>query len=476
MFKESAIQTTPSNYEELRQAFSQCKAEEKRIIFYGSNYGNLGYAFAASIADEIYIHEGGRVGLSGYAFMLPYIKGLLDELGVEVHVYQSHPGKSAGDSFVSQGMSDAAREQYELILEDYYRLIREMVSRRTLAIPTEEAIDGGPYLNAEEALRIGLVDGLMYEDEFDDYLAENYQVPVPYLDGMRVPRAWPDASLSRVALIYATGRIRDGVTSRGVQIGDASIIPAIERAAADAGIQAILLRIDSPGGSAVASDNIARALAKAAGKKPLLVWMGSTAASGGYYIASPGDIIIASPVTITGSIGVLAQVPNFAGLSENLGITWDGVKSSPSADSESLSSIFRQPTEEEQERIQGSVSRFYDIFVERVAGYRGADPADIDAVAQGRVWSGSHAYNIELVDRIGGYTEVMEELGELLDTDRIRLVPFEHGYINPLADLLSLIAGSVLPGLDLPGLETLDILLKREIQMLYLMPWTVEME
>ena len=474
VFKESNIQTTLTNYEELRQAFSQCKEEEKSIIFYASSYGNMGYAFAASIADEIYLHRGGRIGLVGYAFILPYVKDFLDELGVEVRVYQSHPGKTVGDTFARQSMSQNAREQYELLLDDYYQLLTEMLSERDLALPTREVIDGGPYLNSEYALEIGLVDGLMYEDEFDTYLKEEYQLPIPRQGGNRVPRAWPDATLTDVALIYAAGRINDGLSIRGLQVGDESIIPAIERAAAADSIAAIVLRIDSPGGSAMASDNIARALAKAAEKKPLLVWMGSAAASGGYFIASPGDSIIASPVTLTGSIGVLAQAPNLKGLSDNLGITWDGVKGSPSADSAGLGGLFRYPTAEEEERVQEMVDGFYEAFVNDVAAYRGADPSDIDDVAQGRVWSGSTALELGLVDKLGGYTVLMEELQNRIGSERIRLIPFEHGDRDLIGEFLFLLTNAALPGLDLTELGAVEELLKHEIQMLYLMPWTVD--
>ena len=236
-----------------------------------------------------------------------------------------------------------------------------MIADRPLARSPQETIDQGPYLSAHRALEAGLVDGLLYEHEFDDYLRENYDygaLTTPR-SGARIERRWPDLSQRRVALIHATGSIVQGQSRRGDEIGDISIIETIDRAAQSAEVAAIVLRVESGGGSAVASESIAQAVARAAQEKPVVVWMGGVAASGGYYIAAPAHAIIAPSTTLTGSIGVVALVPTIVGLSENLGITWDGVRGSPSAD---FAHPGREASETERSRLNNLIDNLYDHF------------------------------------------------------------------------------------------------------------------
>ncbi len=480
IFKQNTISMTIANYDEVRKAFAECREAEKQIIFYSDVYGNVSYLFAASIADEIYVHPSGSVLLFGYSQVDAYLKNFLDELGAEVTVYNSHPGKSAFDTFSKEAMTPYKREQLEAIVNAYYRLFNDMLSARNLTVSSQEAIDGGPYLTARRALETGLVDGLMYEDDFDAYVAENYGKPQLHLSGERVARSWPDAGNTKVALIYADGQIVPGQGVQGSVIGDKSIIPLIERAAAAPDMKAILLRVNSPGGSGLASENVARALAKAAEKKPLLVWMGSVAGSGGYYISAPGDLIIASPVTITGSIGVIAARVNLAGLSEELGIVWDGVKPSSTANFDDLSNLFNKESEQEAEIWQNTIASFYETFVNQAAEYREVSPAEIDEVAQGWIWTGEQALENGLVDKLGNYREVMEELANVLGNSNIELVPVaDKNGSHASMSFLDALAESLFPRLSLADklekeLEAIGRLIQNDMQILYLMPRTAE--
>ncbi len=468
VFRKENIITNLANFEELRQAFSRCKSQQKPIIFYHTTYGNVNYAFAAAIADHIFLHPTGAVGLRGLASIRPYLKELLDNIGVEVTAYRSHPTKSFGSIYTASEMGEGERQQIARLFSDYYQLIEEMIDQRKsqLTVETRVAIDDGPYLRAERAREVGLVDGLLYEDEFDAFLKENYDYSVlrSFRRAPTIPRQWPDASERQVALIYASGAIVNGQSIRGRQIGDDSIIAAIERASNDGAMAAILLRINSGGGAALASESIARALSEAAQRKPVIVWMGSVAASGGYYIAAPANVIIASPVSLSGSIGVVALAPTIVGLSDTLGIEWDGVRGSPSAD---FAHPGRAATAVEQERLQALINRLYQRFVEQVAEYRNAEEVQIDAVAQGLIWSGRAAQQRGLVDTLGGYPEVLEELQRQVGSQHLRLVPFEHSEWGLLRDIGYLVTSYFEP--ELP--PELEALLRGEIEALFITPW-----
>ena len=468
VFRKESVFTTLANFEELRQAFNQCKREQKSIIFYHTSYGNINYAFAASIADKIYLHPAGSVGLRGLATIRPYLRELLDEVGIEVTAYRSHPSKSFGSIYTEREMSESERQQIARLYQDYYALLQEMVGQREshLIMSPQETIDAGPYLSAERALANGLVDELLYEDEFERYLEENYDMSplVPIVRGVQMPRQWPNPTTPHVALIYANGGIVNGESIRGEQIGDDSIIATIERAAEDPDIAAIVLRIDSGGGAAQASESIARALSHAAEQKPVIAWMGGIAASGGYYIAAPASTIIASPVTLTGSIGVVALLPTIVGLSEKLGIEWDGVRGSPSAD---FGNPVRPASESEQARLQNLIDTLYGRFVGQVANYRGQEASAIEAVAQGQIWSGTASLEQELVDQLGGYQEVREELKRQLGSSEFELIPFEHGEQGLLRDIGFLVESR----LQLPLPPELEQILRGEIEALFITPW-----
>mgnify|MGYP006273657773 CR=1 FL=1 len=421
LFKNHNIQASYANFLEIKAALEEAKAAGKKIVFYFEQTNTLNYALAASVADEIYLNPDGTVFLSGFSRTRPYLKGFLDEVGVEVANIRSGEYKNVGNIFSETGMPASEREALEALLEEQYDVLLQLVEAGRgdrLASPAEQTVAEGPYLIPEDALDAGLVDALIYEDELEDRL-EGLQ------DGARIAEVsardqiryeWSRRPAPRVAVIYATGNIVTGEGQPGVTIGSETMAKAIREARENGSIDGIILRVESGGGSGLASGIIAREVALTTGgedPKPVVVSMAGSAASGGYYISAPADRIVAQPVTVTGSIGVVALLPNIEGLSEKYEVNWDTVKTTDTAD---LGALYRRLTPEERRIIQDSIDARYGDFVSVVAEHRPLERDEVEAVAGGRVWSGRAALENGLVDELGGLEEAVEAMKELLDT------------------------------------------------------------
>ncbi len=420
IFKNTNFAASLAKRQELLTALKDFKKTGKKIVFYYENISNSNYAFAANIGDKIYLNPEGMVNLVGIGGASPYIKGLLDKLGVDFYNFRSHPYKTAGNMFSEGQMTQAEREVMERLYGDLYQEMVEMIREgrgHKLAGQVEDIIDNGPYFIPQEALNSGLVDELVEWHELNSKLEEefgshNITKDIP----KRFAKDWSKAGLDKVAIIYASGNIVTGSGQPGRVIGSETTAKAIRKARKDPEVKGIILRVDSGGGSALASHIIAeevRLCKEGKNKKPVIALMSGVAASGGYYISTWADEIIAEPTTITGSIGVIGMVPNFAKLSNKVGVNWSEVKFGKNA---TLGSVTREWTEDEKEMFKTFIKDSYDRFVNTVASSRGKSYQEINKIAMGQVWTGNQALENGLIDKIGGYETALASMKEMLAT------------------------------------------------------------
>lgn len=424
LFYNHLFSASPANMLEIQAALQEFRAAGKRVVFYYEGVDNRNYALAAATADRIFLHPGGFVYLTGDYITRPYVKELLDSIGVEVRNFTSGEYKDLGNIFSESGMTEAEREALEYFLDglqkEFLRTIDEGRGDR-LAKSARDTVDAGPYLVARDALEAGLVDRLLYRDQLLDALEPLGDRPqVRQWESRKDIRySWAEVSGAKVALVYVSGPITTGRGRIGEVAGSDAIAAAIRRAREDSSVEAVLLRVASGGGSSLASDTIAREIwltRFGEDAKPVVVSMGGSAASGGYYVSVYADEIIAQPTTVTGSIGVVSLVPNIAGLSDRLGITWETVRRGERAD---LGAFYRSLEPEETRLFQYSVDEAYGRFVATVAEGRGMPEEDVREVAAGRIWTGAQARDRGLVDALGGlYTAIdllEEKLGKRID-------------------------------------------------------------
>jgi len=436
VFTKQDFDASFANLVEIRNALEELKAAGKKIYFYFEDVSHLTYAFAASVADEIVLHPLGSVDMRGFHYNQVYLGRFLGNYGVRFHNFSSHDYKTSFDYLTEPEMSDAEREMWSAVLADltaqYSELIRIGRGDR-LSDEVEQLIEEGPYLHSGVALESGVVDRVMYLDEFEDWVDEEHRYARRTRRDPTPPAVydWAPAPRSTVALIYASGRVQRGRGIQGQSIGDDSFIEAIRAARRSPFVNGIVLRVDSPGGSPLAADSIAREIALAVEDGvPVVVSLGGTAASGGYYIAAPASHIVASPVGLTGSIGVASVFPNIAGLLEQLEIGSDTVKTSSYSD---LGNPLREMSEEEQERFRESVTTVYRRFVEVVAEHRSMSVEQVDEIAQGRIWTGPRAVEIGLADSVGGLGDSIMVMQQLLESEQpLHLVPVLPGDAAPL--------------------------------------------
>jgi len=409
--------------QELRSAVAEFRRSGKAAVAWAETFGefspgNAAY-YLATAFERVWLQPSGDVGLTGLSLEQWFLRGTLDKLGLEYEVSKRHEYKNAADRLTEQGFTGPAREALEQLASSLTGQITEAVAGR-LAIPAAQArelIDNGPY-PAEEALELRLVDALGYRDQvYDDvrksagpgahllYLGRYHRSRVLAERARRLPEPAGDV----IALIYASGPIRRGRSGRGPLSGGAmgsdTVAAALRAAAADRRVRAIVLRVNSPGGSYIASDTIWHEVVRARrGGTPVIVSMGDVAASGGYYISMAADAIVAQPGTITGSIGVLVGKPVTTSLLERVGITTDAVVEGAHAD---MFTTTRPFSKEEWSKINSWLDRIYADFTGKVASGRNMDPAQVHEVARGRVWTGADAAAHGQVDHLGGLDDAV---------------------------------------------------------------------
>ncbi|MFP4373851.1 MAG: signal peptide peptidase SppA [Spirochaetaceae bacterium] len=421
LFNNHNLQASYANFLEIRQALEEFKSAGKQVVFYVEQTNTLNYALAAAVADEIYLNPQGSVMLSGLSSTRPYLRDFLDDFGVEVAHIRSAEYKTTGNIFSETAMPAEEREAIEALLDDQYGVLLDMIESGRgdrLSGPADEVVADGPYLVAERALEAGLVDDLIYADELESRLEELQRgARIAELSARdQIRYEWSRRPAPRVAVIYATGNIIRGESRPGQAIGSDTMAAAIREARENNGIDGIILRVSSGGGSTLGSAVIAREIeltTSGEDAKPVVVSMADSAASGGYYISAPADRIVAHPVTVTGSVGVVVLLPNIEGLSEEYGVNWDTVKTAETAD---FGALYRTLTPAERSLVQNSVDTQYDRFVSYVGEHRGMSTEDVERVAGGRVWSGEDALERGLVDRLGGLETSIDVMQELLES------------------------------------------------------------
>lgn len=446
--------------QELLVGLREFKASGKKIGFYFDNISNGGYILASSIADKIYLNPNGMVDLRGLAISSPYLKDTLASLGIEVLNFRSHKYKNAGNMFSESNMTAAEREVYESLLGDLFdQFCTQIQAGRgdRLVKPVAQTIDEGPYFLAQDALDAGLVDEIIYQDELfkklkTDFGFSNKTKKLPKY----IATNWSQPKESLIATVYASGNIVMGKGEPGKKIAHESTVKLIRKARKNPMYKGIILRVDSGGGSAQASDIIYRELelAKTENKKPIVVSMAGTAASGGYYISANADRIIADPATLTGSIGVVGMMFNVTELFKKIKVNWGTVKKGENADFLSLN---RPMKDVEKRRMERYIEATYDDFIHKVAdGRKNLSVEDVHKVAQGRVWTGAQAFEVGLVDELGGMQDAKEYMKSLIKGSRnLRLVNMaaDEGNVNLS---LSLGASSLFKLLSLSELDMLS--------------------
>ncbi len=414
--------------EEIRNALLDFKESGKFITTYSEIYTQGSY-YLASVADYICMYPEGGMELRGLNSTIPFFTNALKKMGIEPQVIRHGKFKSAVEPFMLTEMSDENREQIETYMGSIWEhFLKNVASDRELTRDRlNEMAENLEIQTTEDAVRLGLVDSLFYRDQFQNHLAnlmeqENYDdinfVSLKKYNKVKNENARDKFKKEKVAVIYAQGEIQSGEGSETV-IGSERISKAIRKARKDEKVKAIVLRVNSPGGSALASDVIWREMKLANEEKPVVVSMGDVAASGGYYIACASDKIYASPNTITGSIGVFGLLMSFEELyTDKIGLTFDQVKTNKFAD---LGSVNRPLTQEEYDIIQKGVVDVYNTFTSKVAEGRDMSQENVDDIGQGRVWSGSNAMDINLIDEYGGLLAAVAGAAELAELEDYRI-------------------------------------------------------
>ena len=440
----TSIQAGMATIEEIRNAFLDYKKSGKFIYAYSESYTQGAY-YLASVADKIYLYPEGDVDFRGLHADLMFFKGALEKLEIQPEIIRHGKFKSAVEPFMYDKMSDENREQVSTFLNSIWNNILNGInaSRNIPVDELQKIADNAEARNAENALSLHLVDKLSYYDQLLSDLKmktdQGEKEKIKFVSLKKYVRAYvkgDDFSAKKIAVVYASGDIVSGDGNED-QIGSDKIAAALRKARLDSSVKAIVFRINSPGGSALASDVIWRETILAQKTKPFIVSMGDYAASGGYYIACAADTIVARPNTITGSIGVFGLLFNTQNMFKNkLGITFDSVKTGRYAD---LGSMNRPMKDNERAIIQGEVEKVYDTFISHVAIGRKMTKENVDNIGQGRVWSGVDAKRIGLVDVLGGLNDAISIAAKKanLTTYRTIALPEQKEFLEKLVEDLN---------------------------------------
>ena len=442
------IMASPASAEEIRNALLRFKQTGKFVVAYGGNYTETDY-YICSVADKVILNPQGLVDWHGIASQTIYFKDLLAQLGIEMEVFKVGTYKSAVEPYTSMEMSDENREQITAYISSIWNNMVQGVSLSRGITPEKLNECADRYMaftSPEETLEAGLVDTLLYMDETKDYLKQLMNIDadeslnVLSLNEVKnIQKNVPlDKSGNIIAVYYAEGQIVDAPSSGNIGstpeiVGD-KVCTDLRKIRDDETIKAVILRVNSPGGSAFASEQIWNEVVKLKEKKPVIVSMGDYAASGGYYISCAADTIIAQPNTLTGSIGIFGMFPNPHKLiTDKLKLNVETVKSNKHAD---LGSMFRPYSTDERAIMQRYINRGYALFTKRCADGRQMNIADIEAVAQGRVWTGEMAMELGLVDLLGGIELAKDIAADMAGIENYTLISYPEP-MSPLDMLLN---------------------------------------
>lgn len=428
----------------IRNALTDFKQSGKFIVAYGSTYTQSTY-YIASVADKLAVNPSGSIEWHGLSARTLFLKGLLDKIGVEMQIFRVGTYKSAVEPFIATEMSEANRRQTQAFISSIWeQMLTDVAASRNLkAEDLNRLADGNmDFREAKEYVQTGMADTLMYKDEMESYLKQltgtdpNDDLESVWLEDMTALSSSAPKSQGKdiIAVYYAVGEI-DGDADRNEGIDSEEMIRDLDELRKDEDVKAVVLRINSPGGSAYGSEQIWRAVSLLKAEKPVVVSMGDYAASGGYYIACTASRIVAEPTTLTGSIGIFGMIPNAQRLmQEKLGLRYDGVKTNRFAD---MGEIDRPFDGEEQAMLQSMVDKGYALFTKRCADGRGIPVEELRKVAEGRVWTGSMAKELRLVDELGGLDEALQAARKLakLKTFKVESYPEKEDFLTSLMSI-----------------------------------------
>jgi protease-4 len=433
-----------STQQEIREALEDFKSSGKFIIAYANTVLPQSSYYLATVADEIYVNPVAIFDFKGLRSERIYYKKALEKIGIEIQVLRHGKFKSAVEPYLRDDMSDESREQTMVYMGSIWDHILTKISE-SRSIPIDELNDLANNLkiqNPEDAHEAGLIDGVIYQDELIDILKEKSEIEsskklrlVESLNYSKVSVSNSEKKgleKNKIAIVYATGVIgmSDGTE---YSIGGPEFVNAIRTVRKDSSIKAIVLRVNSPGGSALISEHIWREVYLAQKEKPVIGSMGSLAASGGYYILAPADTLVCHETTLTGSIGVFGTIPNAKELlNDKLGITFDVAKTNTYAD---FGSLYRPLKPAEREYLQSNIENTYEIFLKNVSEGRNMPTSIVDSLGQGRVWSGINAIENGLADVLGGLNTAIEIAAEKADIEKYRIVEYPK-FEDPLEKLL----------------------------------------
>lgn len=419
--------------EEIRNALKDFKTSGKFIVAYSDNY-TQGLYYLSSVADKVLMNPQGMMEWSGLSSTPVFFKNLLEKIGVEMQIFKVGTYKSAVEPFISTEMSPANREQINAYLTSVWgQITNDVAESRNVSVESLNEIADRMLMfhPAEESVKCGLVDTLIYKNDVRNYLKamagidEDDSMPVLGLQEMinvkkNVPK---DKSGNIIAVYYAYGDIYNSASSDiSEQCIDATkVIKDLRQLKEDKNVKAVVLRVNSPGGSAFGSEQIWYAVSELKKEKPVIVSMGDYAASGGYYISCNADTIVAEPTTLTGSIGIFGMFPNVKGLTEKIGLDFDVVKTNRYAD---FGMPSRPLNDGEKGLMQMYVNNGYDLFLTRCTEGRGISKEELDKIAQGRVWTGSTAKELGLVDELGGLDKALEIAKAKADVDNCTVMSY----------------------------------------------------
>lgn len=452
--KGIAVHIEQGNYgvaalQELRDAISKFRRSGKFAYLYSDTLGNspaMGEYWLATAFDQIWLQPMGELAITGFSAEIPFAKDLLDKVGVEAQLLHQGKYKSFPEVVTRNTISPENREMTEALLTDLQdQFDRDVLRTRKIDGAKLHSLMAQAPLIASDALASGLIDVIGYHDEFDNALEqktkgarpvefENYQA--------NGPRAVPGDKIALVNVLGALTNVSKEQARSGEVVSADDISNAIEDAGNAHSIKAIVVRVDSPGGTPLAADMIRRSIELAKSRKPVIISMGNTAASGGYWMSVDADSIIAQPGTLTGSIGVFGGKVNLQKLWEKLGVNWENIGD---ADNNSLWSANQPFSDRAREKIEASMARTYQQFINKVSIGREMEPSKIEEIAQGRVWTGSQAMKNGLVDHIGGMDMAITTARELAKIPANRPVNLEvfPKPLNPLEQLMQLVKQGV---------------------------------
>ncbi len=429
--------------EEIREALLDFKTSGKFIVAYANEFMPQSFYYLATVADKIYLNPVAIFEFLGLRSEVMYYKDAFEKLGVNMQIVRHGEYKSAVEPYFRKDMSDKSREQLLAFLNSIWdHMLAEIFEKRGVSVEELNRLaDELSIKLPEDALKAGLIDGIMYQDELIEEIRTLSEIDpdkkvriVELSKYIKVPKTRSKKGLAKdkIAIVYATGEIGFGKGNEN-SIGDYTFAKALRSARKDSTVKAIVLRVNSPGGSAMVSEHIWREIQLAADVKPLIASMGNLAASGGYYIVTPAHTIVCNPTSLTGSIGVFGTIPNLEKLfNEKLGLTFDVAKTNDYSD---FGSLYRPLKPAERAYLLATIESTYKTFLKRVGDGRNLEVAYVDEIAGGRIWSGLMAKEIGLVDEIGGLKTAITIAADKAGLDHYRTIALPK-FEDPLEKIL----------------------------------------